>query len=74
MKGILLAWSSGMCRSLVVRKMKGDGECIGEEGEIWGVGEEEGKKEMGDGDVVLIGREMRFLKGDVEKEGEKYGI
>lgn len=32
------------------------------------------EKEMANADVVLIGPQMSFLKGDLQKEATKYGI
>lgn len=74
MKRILLACSSGMSTSLLVTKMKAHAESIGEETEIWAVGQDQAKKEMAHADVVLIGPQMSFLKGDLQKEAQKYGI
>ncbi|QDZ95711.1 PTS sugar transporter subunit IIB [Bacillus altitudinis] len=74
MKRILLACSSGMSTSLLVTKMKAYAESIGEEAEIWAVGQDQAKKEMAHADVVLIGPQMSFLKGDLQKEAQKYGI
>lgn len=44
MKRILLACSSGMSTSLLVTKMKAHAESIGEEAEIWAVGQDQAKK------------------------------
>jgi len=74
MKRILLACSSGMSTSLLVTKMKAHAESIGEEAEIWAVGQDQARKEMAHADVVLIGPQMSFLKGDLQKEAQKYGI
>ncbi|PCK20924.1 PTS sugar transporter subunit IIB [Bacillus pumilus] len=74
MKRILLACSSGMSTSLLVTKMKAHAEAIGEEAEIWAVGQDQARKEMANADVVLIGPQMSFLKGDLQKEAKKYGI
>jgi len=74
MKKILLACSSGMSTSLLVEKMKAHARSIGVEAEIWAVGQEQAKQEMAKADVVLIGPQMSFLKGDLQKEAAKYGI
>lgn len=47
---------------------------IGEEVKIWAVGQNQAKKEMAGADCVLIGPQMSFLKKDLQKEAEKYGI
>lgn len=74
MKRILLACSSGMSTSLLVTKMKAHAESIGEEAEIWAVGQDQARKDMANADVVLIGPQMSFLKGELQKEAQKYGI
>ncbi|MGM9985934.1 MAG: PTS sugar transporter subunit IIB [Bacillaceae bacterium] len=74
MKKILLACSSGMSTSLLVTKMQKYADSIGEEAKIWAVGQEKAKVEMADADVVLIGPQMSFLKGELQKEANQYGI
>ncbi|AMX83479.1 PTS sugar transporter subunit IIB [Geobacillus subterraneus] len=74
MKRILLACSAGMSTSLLVTKMQEYVKSIGEEAEIWAVGQDQAKKEMEKADVVLIGPQMSFLKGELQKEAQKYGI
>lgn len=74
MKKILLACSSGMSTSLLVTKMEKHAESIGEEAKIWAVGQDKAKQEMANADVVLIGPQMSFLKKDLQKEADKYGI
>ncbi|ANB55824.1 oligo-beta-mannoside-specific phosphotransferase enzyme IIB component [Anoxybacillus sp. B7M1] len=74
MKKILLACSSGMSTSLLMTKMQAYAKEIGEEVEIWAVGQDQAKKEMEKADVVLIGPQMSFLKGELQKEAQKYGI
>lgn len=55
-------------------KMKAHADSIGDEAEIWAVGQDQARKEMANADVVLIGPQMSFLKGDLQKEAKKYGI
>ncbi|GIN67793.1 MULTISPECIES: PTS sugar transporter subunit IIB [Bacillus] len=74
MKKILLACSSGMSTSLLVTKMEEYVKSIGDEAKIWAVGQDQAKKEMEQADVVLIGPQMSFLKDDLQKEADKYGI
>ncbi|WP_121611274.1 PTS sugar transporter subunit IIB [Mesobacillus foraminis] len=74
MKSILLACSSGMSTSLLVTKMIDHAKTIGEETEIWAVGQDKAKQEMAKADVVLIGPQMSFLKGELQKEAQKYNI
>ncbi|MBB5324165.1 PTS system cellobiose-specific IIB component [Anoxybacillus tepidamans] len=74
MKKILLACSSGMSTSLLVTKMQAYAKEIGDEAEIWAVGQDQAKKEMEKADVVLIGPQMSFLKGELQKEAQKYDV
>ncbi|MGM9985931.1 MAG: PTS sugar transporter subunit IIB [Bacillaceae bacterium] len=74
MRNILLACSSGMSTSLLVAKMEKHAASIGEEVKIWAVGQDQAKKEMATADVVLIGPQMSFLKGELQKEANQYGI
>lgn len=74
MKRILLACSSGMSTSLLVTKMEQYAKSIGDEAKIWAVGQDQAKKEMENADVVLIGPQMSFLKGELQKEADKHGI
>ncbi|MGG1593092.1 PTS sugar transporter subunit IIB [Terribacillus saccharophilus] len=74
MNRILLACSSGMSTSLLVTKMQTFADSIGEDAKIWAVGQDQAKKEMADADVVLIGPQMSFLKGELAAEAQKYGI
>ncbi|KYC61121.1 MULTISPECIES: PTS sugar transporter subunit IIB [Heyndrickxia] len=74
MKKILLACSSGMSTSLLVSKMRQYAESIGDEAEIWAVGQDQAQDEMANADVLLIGPQMRFMKKKLEKYAEKAGI
>lgn len=74
MKKILLACSAGMSTSLLVTKMEAHVKSLGEDVKIWAVGQDKAKKEMVDADVVLIGPQMSFLKGELQKEADQYGI
>jgi len=71
---ILLACSSGMSTSLLVTKMQDHVKSLGEEAEIWAVGQDKAKQEMERANVVLIGPQMSFLKGEFQKEALKHGI
>ncbi|MBU8590002.1 PTS sugar transporter subunit IIB [Priestia megaterium] len=71
---ILLACSSGMSTSLLVTKMQDYVKSLGEEAEIWAVGQDKAKQEMERADVVLIGPQMSFLKGEFQREAQKHGI
>jgi len=70
MKKILLACSSGMSTSLLVTKMQAYAKEIGDEAEIWAVGQEKAKQEMEKADVVLIGPQMSFLKAELQQHAK----
>ncbi|GAD14419.1 PTS system cellobiose-specific transporter subunit II B [Geobacillus kaustophilus GBlys] len=55
-------------------KMQEYAKSVGEEAEIWAVGQDQAKKEMAQADVILIGPQMSFLKEELQKEAQKYGI
>ncbi|MBM7651833.1 PTS sugar transporter subunit IIB [Neobacillus cucumis] len=74
MKRILLACSAGMSTSLLVTKMEKHAESINADVKIWAVGQDQAKQEMANADVVLIGPQMSFLKGELQKEANQYGI
>jgi len=74
MKRILLACSAGMSTSLLVTKMEQYVTSIGDEAKIWAVGQDQAKAELKHADVVLIGPQMSFLKGELQKEANQYGI
>ncbi|MGM9929465.1 MAG: PTS sugar transporter subunit IIB [Bacillus sp. (in: firmicutes)] len=74
MKNILLACSSGMSTSLLVTKMEQHAASIGDEAKIWAVGQDKAKTEMANADVVLIGPQMSFLKGELQEAANQYGI
>lgn len=63
-----------MSTSLLVTKMQDHVKSLGEKAEIWAVGQDKAKQEMEKADVVLIGPQMSFLKGEFQKEAQKHGI
>ena len=63
-----------MSTSLLVTKMEQHAAAIGEEAKIWAVGQDKAKAEMADADVVLIGPQMSFLKGELQQAADQYGI
>lgn len=74
MRKIMLTCSAGMSTSLLVSKMKEHAKSINVDVEIWAVGKDKAKEEMAQADVVLIGPQMRFVKGELQAEAVKYGI
>lgn len=63
MKNILLVCSAGMSTSLLVTKMQKEAEARGLEVKIWAVAEAEAKNNWQDADVLMLGPQVRFLKG-----------
>lgn len=55
-------------------KMKEYAQSIGEEAEIWAVGQDKAKEDMRNADAVLIGPQMSFLKSELQKEADQYNI
>jgi cellobiose PTS system EIIB component len=71
---ILLACSSGMSTSLVVKKMEEAAKRRNITCTIWAVSQDKVEDEMKKADVLLIGPQMRFLKKKFEKMAEDIGI
>ena len=63
---ILLACSSGMSTSLLVKKMKEAAEKKGINCEIWAVAQDRVVEEMNKAHILLLGPQMRFLKYKLE--------
>ncbi|WP_100010066.1 PTS sugar transporter subunit IIB [Lentibacillus sediminis] len=74
MKRILLACSSGMSTSLLVKKMEEAAEEKGIEADIWAVSNDKAKTDMAKADVLLIGPQMRFMKKKLEKTAGELNI
>lgn len=74
MINILLACASGMSTSLVVKKMEEAAEKRGLDCKIWAVAQDVVEEEMKNADVLLIGPQMRFLKGKLEPKAKEIGI
>ena len=71
---ILLACSSGMSTSLLVRKMQDAASEENIDVEIWAVGQAVVEEEMKKADVLLFGPQMRFLKHKFELKGRELNI
>ncbi len=74
MKRILLACSSGMSTSLLVKKMEEAAKETEVEVEIWAVAQDKAPTDMEKADVLLIGPQMRFMKKKFAKRAEEVGI
>lgn len=66
MVNILLCCSAGMSTSLLVTKMQQAAQGRGLEAKIWAVSADEVGKHVDDSDVILIGPQIKFLRGDIE--------
>ena len=73
MKRILLACSSGMSTSLLVTKMKAHADSIGDEAEIWAVGQDQAKRN-GECRCCVNRTANELFKRRPSKEATKYGI
>lgn len=67
MKKILLVCSAGMSTSLLVTKMQKAAEAKGIEVDIEALPVAEASREIDNADIVLLGPQVRFQKGTVEK-------
>lgn len=67
MKRIMLICSAGMSTSLLVQKMEAAAKETGVECKIWACGEAEGKKQLDNVDVILLGPQVRFIKDQMVK-------
>lgn len=70
MRKILLVCSAGMSTSLLVTKMENAAEQKGEKVNIIAVAEAEAGNHLDDVDIVLLGPQVRYLKGKMEKRLE----
>ncbi|MGG5343571.1 PTS system cellobiose-specific transporter subunit IIB [Enterococcus sp. AZ020] len=75
-KTIMLVCSAGMSTSLLVTKMQKAADAQGLEADIFAVSasEADNNLESKPVDVLLLGPQVRFMKGDFEKRLEPKGI
>lgn len=66
MVNILLCCSAGMSTSLLVTKMQQAAQDRGLEAKIWAVSADEVGQHVEESDVILIGPQIKFLRGDIE--------
>lgn len=74
MKQIMLVCSAGMSTSLLVTKMKEAAEKQNIAVNIWSTGQDQGMKEMGKADVLLVGPQIQFVMSKFEKVAEQYNV
>ncbi len=65
MKRIMFICSAGMSTSLLVTKVETAAKAKGIDVKVWAVSESEAKNFYDDVDVILLGPQVRFLKGKV---------
>lgn len=75
-KTIMLVCSAGMSTSLLVTKMQKAADAQGIESDIFAVSASEADNSLAtkDVDVLLLGPQVRFMKGDFEKRLAPKGI
>lgn len=71
---ILLCCAAGMSTSLLVTKMEKAAQEQGLEGRIWAVAANAVNQHVDDADVILLGPQVRYLLGNMQKLGEEKGI
>lgn len=71
---ILLACSAGMSTSLLVTKMEEAAKAKGMDGKIWAVSGDAVGANIDEADVLLLGPQVRFLLGQMQKLGDEKGI
>ncbi|GAB6086309.1 lactose/cellobiose PTS transporter subunit IIB [Alkaliphilus crotonatoxidans] len=74
MKKILLVCCSGMSTSLLVTKMNDAAAKKGLEAKIFAVSETEANKHFDEIDVLLLGPQVRYLLGKLQKNLEERGV
>lgn len=72
MKKILLCCAAGMSTSLLVTKMRSAAKEIGVETTIEAVAVDKFRDYVKEYDVFLLGPQVRFKKGDLEKIAKEY--
>ncbi len=67
MTKIMLLCSAGMSTSMLVQRMETAATEASIEAQIWACGEGEARTRIDECDVILLGPQVRFLKGEFEK-------
>lgn len=70
MKTIMLVCSAGMSTSLLVTKMEEAAKDMGVNVKVFAASEAEANRHFDDIDVLLLGPQVSFLKGKIEKAVE----
>lgn len=68
MKNVVLLCAGGMSTSLLVNKIKEEADKVGFELQIAAYGMSEAPNVVPDADLVLLGPQVRFNQGDLQKK------
>jgi PTS system cellobiose-specific IIB component len=71
---LLLVCSAGMSTSILVKRMEEAATAQSVEATIDAVSEADLKGKLEQAQVILIGPQVRYLKGQIEKQAQPYGI
>lgn len=74
MNKIMLCCSAGMSTSMLVKKMEAAAKQEGIEVQIDAFGASEFSNHVADYEVVLIGPQVKYMKPDLQKIADPYGI
>ncbi|PWI32317.1 PTS sugar transporter subunit IIB [Vibrio albus] len=74
MKKIMLCCSAGMSTSLLVKKMQACADARGIEADIKAFGAAEFNNQVSHYEVVLLGPQVKYMQGDLQKVADQFGI
>ena len=74
MKKIMLCCSAGMSTSMLVKKMEASAQERGIEADIKAFGANEFSANVGQYQVVLLGPQVKYMQGDLQKVADEFGI
>ncbi|WP_117232446.1 PTS sugar transporter subunit IIB [Vibrio maerlii] len=74
MKKIMLCCSAGMSTSLLVKKMEASAQERGIEANIKAFGASEFNEQVSNYEVVLLGPQVKYMQGDLQKVADQFGI
>lgn len=74
MKKIMLCCSAGMSTSLLVKKMQASADARGIPADIKAFGAAEFNNQVGNYEVVLLGPQVKYMQGDLQKVADQFGI
>jgi PTS system cellobiose-specific IIB component len=74
MKKIMLCCSAGMSTSLLVKKMQASADARGIAADIKAFGAAEFNNQVANYEVVLLGPQVKYMQGDLQKVADQFGI